>query len=92
MRQLLWHRHRMVQMRTRIMNQLQAVALKEGLRCKKRLWREKGRQQLESFPLAAWGSRRRRDLLELLDRVNSNIAELTQAIEGKWRSIRLRCD
>src|SRR5215831_14472130 len=25
MRQLLWHRHRMVQMRTRIMNQLQAV-------------------------------------------------------------------
>jgi len=26
-RQLLWHRHRLVQMRTRIMNQLQAVAL-----------------------------------------------------------------
>jgi transposase len=27
LRQLLWHRHRMVQTRTRIMNQLQAVAL-----------------------------------------------------------------
>jgi len=27
----------MVQARTRIMNQLQAVALNEGLRCKKRL-------------------------------------------------------
>src|SRR5678810_461112 len=40
LRQLLWHRHRMVQMRTRIMNQLQAVALNEGLRCKKRLWRQ----------------------------------------------------
>ncbi len=38
LRQLLWHRHRMVQARTRIMNQLQAVALNEGLRCKKRLW------------------------------------------------------
>src|SRR3984957_2091998 len=37
LRQLLWHRHRMVQARTRIMNQLQAVALNEGLRCKKRL-------------------------------------------------------
>src|SRR6476646_35457 len=36
-RQLLWHRHRMVQMRTRVMNQLQAVALNEGMRCKKRL-------------------------------------------------------
>ncbi len=35
----LWHRHRMVQARTRIMNQLQAVALNEGLRCKKRLLR-----------------------------------------------------
>jgi len=35
LRQLLWHRHRMVQARTRIMNQLQAVARNEGLRCKK---------------------------------------------------------
>src|SRR5215469_18043756 len=66
LRQLLWHRPRMVQARTRIMNQLQAVALNEGLRCKKRLWREKGRKQLEGFPLAPWASRRRRDLLELL--------------------------
>ena len=35
LRQLLWHRHRMVQMRTRVMNQLHVVALNEGLRCKK---------------------------------------------------------
>ena len=74
LRQLLWHRHRMVQARTRIMNQLQAVALNEGLRCKKRLWRERGRQQLESFQLAPWASRRRRDLLELMDRLNPMIA------------------
>src|SRR5262249_5222105 len=66
LRQLLWHRHRMVQARTRIMNQLQAVALNEGLRCKKRLWRAGGREQLESFRLARWASRRRHDLLELL--------------------------
>ena len=81
LRQLLWHRHRMVQARTRIMNQLQAVALNEGLRCKKRLWREAGREQLESFRLAPWASRRRHDLLELLDRLNPTIAELSQAIE-----------
>jgi transposase len=80
LRQLLWHRHRMVQARTRIMNQLQAVALNEGLRCKKRLWRE-GREQLEAFPLAPWASRRRRDLLELLDRLNPTITDLTQTIE-----------
>ena len=81
LRQLLWHRHRMVQARTRIMNQLQAVALNEGLRCKKRLWRERGRQQLESFRLAPWASRRRSDLLQLLDRRSPTIAELTQGIE-----------
>jgi hypothetical protein len=51
----------MVQARTRIMNQLQAVALNEGLRCKKRLWRDRGREQLESFRLAPWASRRRRE-------------------------------
>jgi len=81
LRQLLWHRHRLVQVRTRIMNQLQAVALNEGLRCKKKLWRTGGRQQLESFPLARWATRRRHDLLELLDRLNPTIAELSQAIE-----------
>jgi transposase len=81
LRQLLWHRHRMVQARTRMMNQLQAVALNEGLRCKKRLWREQGRVQLESFRLAPWASRRRHDLLELLDRLNPTIAELSQAVE-----------
>ena len=81
LRQLLWHRHRMVQMRTRIMNQLQAVALNEGLSCKKRLWRGNGREQLEGFQLGPWASRRRRDLLELLDRFSPTIAELSQAIE-----------
>ena len=80
LRQLLWHRHRMVQARTRIMNQLQAVALNEGVRCKKRLWRTE-RPQLEAFVLAPWASRRRRDLLELLDRLNPTIAELSRAIE-----------
>jgi len=80
-RQLLWHRHRMVQARTRIMNQLQAVALNEGLRCKKRLWREAGQEQLAAIQLAPWASRRRQDLLQLLDRLNPTIAQLTEAVE-----------
>ena len=81
LRQQLWHRHRLVQMRTRIMNQLQAVALNEGLSYKKRLWRGSGRQQLEGFQLGLWATRRRRDLLELPDRLNPTIAELSQAAE-----------
>ena len=38
LRQLLGHRHRLVQLRTRVRNQLQAVALNEGVRRKKGLW------------------------------------------------------
>jgi transposase len=81
LRQLLWHRHRMVQMRTRIMNQLQALAMNEGQRRKKKLWNEQGRAQLEKLPLATWASRRRQDLLELLDRMTPGIEELTAVVE-----------
>ena len=62
------------------MNQLQAVALNEGLRCKKRLW-GKPTEAVGGVPLAPWASRRRRDLLALLDRLNPAVAELTQTIE-----------
>ena len=85
LRQLLWHRHRLVQMRTRIMNQLQALAMNEGQRRKKKLWSEAGRAQLEKLPLAPWAARRRQDLLELLDRMNPSIEELTAAIEREAR-------
>ncbi|MBA0087788.1 MAG: IS110 family transposase [Acidobacteria bacterium Pan2503] len=81
LRQRLWHRHRLVQMRTRVVNQLQVVALNEGLRRKKGLWRAAGRQELESFALAPWASRRRQDLLDLLDQLTPKIQELTRALE-----------
>jgi transposase len=81
LRQLIWHRHRLVQMRTRAMNQIQAAAMNEGVRRKKTLWSKAGRQQLESLKLAPWATRRRQDLLELVDRLNGTIAELTAAIE-----------
>ena len=80
-RQLLWHRHRLVQMRTRIMNQLQALAMNEGYRWKKKLFSEQGREQLEKLALAPWASRRRQELLELLDRLHPMIKELTAAAE-----------
>jgi len=81
LRQLLWHRHRLVQMRTRVMNQLHVVALNEGLRRKKALWRPAGRSELESLVLAPWASRRRQDLFDLLDQLTPKIQELTRALE-----------
>src|SRR3989475_4057261 len=85
LRQLLWHRHRLVQMRTRIMNQLHALAMNEGYRWKKKLFSEQGRAQLEKLALAPWASRRRQELLELLDRMNPTIEELTAAVEREAR-------
>jgi transposase len=81
LRQLLWHRHRLVQMRTRIMNQLQALAMNEGRRWKSKLWSQQGRAELEKLALAPWASRRRRELLELFDRIHPAVEELTAAVE-----------
>jgi transposase len=85
LRQLLWHRHRLVQMRTWIMNQLQALAMNEGVHRKTRLWSQQGRAELEKLALAPWASRRRRKSLELLDRIEPVIEELTKAAEQEAR-------
>jgi transposase len=85
LRQLLWHRHRLVQMRTRIMNQLQALAMNEGRRWRAKLWSKQGRAELEKLALARWASRRRQELLELLDRLHPTIEELTAAAEQEAR-------
>src|SRR2546425_5570033 len=58
LRQLLWHRHRLVQMRTRIMNQLHVLALNEGVRRKKALWRPAGEGPTPALVLARGGRRR----------------------------------
>src|SRR5271155_1150061 len=64
--------------------------MNEGQRRKKKLWSEQGRVQLEKLPLAPWASRRRQDLLELLDRMNPTIEELTVTVEReakKWPEV-----
>jgi transposase len=92
LRQLLWHRHRLVQMRTRVLNQLRALAMNENRCWKGKLWSEQVRAELEKLPLAFWASRRRQGLLELLDRMNPTIEELTAAaaLEAKKRPEALR--
>ncbi len=80
-RQLLLHRHKLIQMRTRVKNELQHLALNQGVRRKRKLWTEAGRTVLESLPLTGWTARRRADLLELLDELQQKIAELDRAVE-----------
>jgi len=81
LRQLLWHRHRLVQMRTRILNQLQSIAMSEGIQRRGGLRSKQGRKRLELLPLACWATRRRQDLLSLLDRLNESIEELSAAVQ-----------
>lgn len=66
LRQLLWHRHRLVQMRTRVKNQLRSLASSEGMERKPGLWSQRGQQQFQALELAPWAGRRRQDNLELL--------------------------
>ena len=79
-RQLVLHRHRLVQMRTRVKNQVQALARNECLGGKGKLWSKAGRAQLEAVPLLAWTARRRQDLLQLHDELVSTTEPLDQAV------------
>lgn len=78
--QLLRHRDKLVRFRTSVRNQLHALAMGEGVCRKKKLWSQRGRQELEALSLGEWASRRRQELLELLDRLSGSIQELDQAV------------
>lgn len=80
-RQLVVHRVKLVQWRTRVMNQLHAMAMGQGLRRKKKLWSAVGRQELEALQLGPWASRRRAELLQLLGQLDGSIQELERAVE-----------
>ena len=82
-RQWLQHRHKLVQMRTSVKNQLHALALGQGLCRKQRLWSEAGRKALEALELGPWAGRRRQELLTLLDQLEPQIAALDQAVEAE---------
>jgi transposase len=79
-RQLLLHRHKLVQMRTRVKNELQHLALNQGVQQKRKLWTQTGRKQLESLPLTGWTAQRREDLLKLLDELEGKISKLDEAV------------
>ena len=82
LRQLLIHRHKLVEIRTRIKNGLQHLALNRGLQKQRALWSVRGRAYLEKLPLAGWTARRREDLLKLLTELDRHLVELDEALAG----------
>jgi transposase len=79
-RQLLKHRDKLVRMRTSLKNQLHYLAMSQGVCRKRKLWGERGRAELEGLTLGPWASRRRQELLELLE---PRIQELDAAVEAE---------
>ena len=85
-RQLVMHRHRLVQMRTRVKNQLKAVALNEGMVVRQPgLWSKKGQEQFRALALPEWSGQRREDNLALLADLVKRTAPLDAAVEEQAR-------
>lgn len=85
-RQLVRHRNKLVRFRTSAMNQLHALAIGQGLCRKQKLWSKLGRMELDRLVLDRWASRRRQDLLALLDQLNPWIADLDRAVMNEVHS------
>ena len=85
-RQLLLHRQKLVSARRQFKNQLQHLALNQGLQQKQKLWTKSGRELLEELPLTGWTAQRRADDLELLDQLERRIAELDVSVQQEAAS------
>jgi transposase len=81
LRQLVWHRQKLVWMRNAVGNQLHALAMGEGVCRKKKLFTKKGRVELESLKLGPWASHRRQELLKMLDALDPSLQQLDHAVQ-----------
>jgi len=81
LRQLLLHRHKLVEIRSRVKNELQHLALNKGVQRKHRLWSQAGQKLLRELPLKPWAACRREDLLGLLAMFDQQIGKLDGAVQ-----------
>jgi transposase len=81
LRQLVLHRHKLVEIRSRVKNELQHLSLNKGMQRKAKLWTQAGMQLLRGLPLKPWASCRREDLLGLLAMLNQQIGTLDKAVQ-----------
>jgi transposase len=66
-----------------VKNQLHFLAMSQGVCRKRKLWSARGRAVLEGLQLGAWARQRRKELLELLDRLEPQIQALDQAVKAE---------
>ena len=81
LRQLVLHRHKLVEIRSRVKNELQHLAMNKGMQKKRTLWSQAGQQMLRELALKPWAGCRREDLLGLLAMLNQQIGQLDAAVQ-----------
>jgi transposase len=81
LRQLVLHRHKLVEIRSRVKNELQHLSLNKGMQRKCKLWSQAGQKLLRELPLKPWAACRRADLLGLLEMLEQQIGKLDQAVQ-----------
>ncbi len=81
LRQLVLHRHNLVEIRSRVKNELQHLSLNKGVQRKGKLWSQAGQKLLRELPLKPWAACRREDLLGLLAMLNQQVDQLDSAVQ-----------
>ena len=79
LRQLLLHRYKLVRIRAQVKNELQHLAMNQGVTRRRKLWSQAGEKALRELPLRPWSSRRREDLFRVREMLDTQIAPLDQA-------------
>jgi len=81
LRQLVLHRHKLAEIRSRVKNELQHLSMNKGMQKKRTLWSQAGQKMLRQLPLKPWAACRREDLLGLLSTLNQQIGVLDAAVQ-----------
>ena len=79
-RQFVLHRHKLVQIRSRVKNELQHLSLNKGMQKQNKLWSAAGQKALRELPLKPWAACRREDLLQLLGMLDQQMGKLDAAV------------
>ena len=81
LRQLVLHRHKLVEIRSRVKNELQHLAMNKGMQKKRTLWSRAGQKMLRELPLKPWAACRREDLLGVLSMLDQQVGTLDVAVK-----------
>jgi transposase len=76
------YRHRLVQMRTKVHNAIQSIALGAGVSLKSKLRAKKGKQRLNELSLSSALSQQREEWLSLIAELNTRIQRVEKDLES----------